>query len=95
MLKKIIRCSENMKIGDKKFDLKNKTYIMGIIDVTRDSFYKQSRYPFLERNTSHGRFCESSCSGIPSSLLLSIHILMPYHLCRHQIQLFRWCYVHR
>lgn len=64
MLKKIIRCSENMKIGDKKFDLKNKTYIMGIIDVTRDSFYKQSRYPVLENAVERAIEIESEGADI-------------------------------
>ena len=27
-----------MKIGNKEFDVKNKTYIMGILNVTPDSF---------------------------------------------------------
>ena len=27
-----------MKIGNREFDVKNKTYIMGILNVTPDSF---------------------------------------------------------
>ena len=54
-------CSEIMKIGDKKFDFKNKTYIMGIVDVTPDSFYKHSRYPILENAV--GRAIEIESEG--------------------------------
>ena len=28
----------SMKIGNREFDVKNKTYIMGILNVTPDSF---------------------------------------------------------
>ena len=30
-----------MKIGNKEFDVKNKTYIMGILNVTPDSFSRR------------------------------------------------------
>ena len=33
-----------MKIGNREFDLKNETYIMGILNVTPDSFYDGGRY---------------------------------------------------
>ncbi|MCL2062162.1 MAG: dihydropteroate synthase [Firmicutes bacterium] len=33
-----------MNIGTKKFDIKNRTYIMGILNVTPDSFYDGGRY---------------------------------------------------
>ena len=38
-----------MIIGDKIFDTKNKTYIMGILNVTEDSFYDGSKYNNLDR----------------------------------------------
>jgi dihydropteroate synthase len=38
-----------MKIGKRTFCFGNKTYIMGIINVTPDSFYSNSRVPDVER----------------------------------------------
>jgi len=38
-----------MKIGKRTFCFGNKTYVMGIINVTPDSFYSNSRVPDVER----------------------------------------------
>lgn len=38
-----------MIIGNKQFDTKNKTYLMGILNVTPDSFSDGGRYHFLDR----------------------------------------------
>ena len=37
-----------MKIGNKEFDVKNKTYIMGILNVTPDSFSDGGKYNHLD-----------------------------------------------
>ena len=33
-----------MKIGKYNFDLENKTYVMGILNITPDSFFDGGRY---------------------------------------------------
>ena len=38
-----------MQIGNQIFDIENKTYIMGILNVTPDSFSDGGRYHFLDR----------------------------------------------
>ena len=38
-----------MKIGKKDFDLKNETYIMGILNVTPDSFYDGNFYGSMDK----------------------------------------------
>ena len=38
-----------MVIGNKEFDLNNKTYIMGILNVTPDSFSDGGRYNALDQ----------------------------------------------
>ena len=42
-----------MKIGNREFDLKNKTYIMGILNVTPDSFSDGGRWNDLETAKRH------------------------------------------
>lgn len=42
-----------MKIGNREFDLKNKTYIMGILNVTPDSFSDGGRWNDLEMAKRH------------------------------------------
>ena len=37
-----------MKIGNKEFDVKNKIYIMGILNVTPDSFSDGGKYNHLD-----------------------------------------------
>lgn len=38
-----------MKIGNKEFDLKNHAYVMGILNVTPDSFSDGGKYNDIER----------------------------------------------
>ncbi len=40
---------QEMKIGNKKFEFGKKTYIMGILNVTPDSFYNGGKYYEMER----------------------------------------------
>ena len=42
-----------MKIGNKEFDVKNKTYIMGILNVTPDSFSDGGKYNHLDAALFH------------------------------------------
>lgn len=42
-----------MKIGQKEFDVKNKTYIMGILNVTPDSFSDGGRYNNMDAALHH------------------------------------------
>lgn len=42
-----------MIIGNKKFDIKNKTYIMGILNVTPDSFSDGGKYNSLDKALFH------------------------------------------
>lgn len=42
-----------MKIGNREFDLKNKTYIMGILNVTPDSFSDGGRWNDMEKAKRH------------------------------------------
>lgn len=42
-----------MKIGQKEFDVKNKTYIMGILNVTPDSFSDGGRYNNMDSALRH------------------------------------------
>ena len=44
-----------MRIGGKEFDLKKNTYIMGILNVTPDSFSDGGRYDGLDRAMEHAR----------------------------------------
>ena len=43
----------NMKIGSRDFDLKNNTYIMGILNVTPDSFSDGGKYNRLDDALFH------------------------------------------
>src|SRR5574344_486358 len=43
----------NMKIGNKEFDLKNKSYIMGILNVTPDSFSDGGKWNELDNAIRH------------------------------------------
>ena len=42
-----------MKIGNKEFDIKNHCYIMGILNVTPDSFSDGGKWNDLERAKDH------------------------------------------
>ncbi|MCI6996012.1 MAG: dihydropteroate synthase, partial [Eubacterium sp.] len=42
-----------MRIGNKEFDTKNKTYIMGILNVTPDSFSDGGKYNHLDAALFH------------------------------------------
>ena len=42
-----------MLIGKKEFDVKNKTYIMGILNVTPDSFSDGGKFNSMDRALSH------------------------------------------
>lgn len=42
-----------MKIGNKKFDIENKTYIMGILNVTPDSFSDGGKFNTIENALKH------------------------------------------
>lgn len=42
-----------MKIGTKEFDTENKTYVMGILNVTPDSFSDGGKYNSLDRALKH------------------------------------------
>lgn len=42
-----------MKIGTREFDLKNKTYIMGILNVTPDSFSDGGRFNAMDAALAH------------------------------------------
>ena len=44
-----------MRIGEKEFDLKKNTYIMGILNVTPDSFSDGGRYDGLDRAIEHAK----------------------------------------
>lgn len=45
--------NKSMKIGTKEFALKNKTYVMGILNVTPDSFSDGGRYNQLDAALKH------------------------------------------
>ena len=49
----IIEQDEGMKIGTKEFDVKNKTYVMGILNVTPDSFSDGGRWNSLDAALKH------------------------------------------
>ena len=42
-----------MRIGNREFDVENKTYVMGILNVTPDSFSDGGRYNRLDEALSH------------------------------------------
>ena len=42
-----------MKIGNREFDVKNRTYIMGILNVTPDSFSDGGRFNRLDEALRH------------------------------------------
>ena len=42
-----------MKIGNREFDLKNRTYIMGILNVTPDSFSDGGRWNDFDAAKRH------------------------------------------
>ena len=44
-----------MRIGGKEFDLKKNTYIMGILNVTPNSFSDGGRYDGLDRAIEHAK----------------------------------------
>ena len=46
---------ETIEIGNREFDLKKNTYIMGILNVTPDSFSDGGRYDGLDRAIEHAK----------------------------------------
>jgi len=50
-----------MRIGGKEFDLKKNTYIMGILNVTPDSFSDGGRYDGLDRAIEHAKHDSGRC----------------------------------
>ena len=44
-----------MQIGTRKFDVENCTYIMGILNVTPDSFSDGGRFNSLDRAMQHAQ----------------------------------------
>ena len=44
-----------MKIGNREFDVKNKTYIMGILNVTPDSFSDGGKWNCLDAAVAHAK----------------------------------------
>ena len=44
-----------MRIGGKEFDLKKNTYIMGILNVTPDSFSDGGKYNGMDQAMEHAR----------------------------------------
>lgn len=42
-----------MKIGNREFDVKNKTYIMGILNVTPDSFSDGGKWNDMDHALKH------------------------------------------
>ena len=46
---------ETMVIGNREFDVKNHTYVMGILNVTPDSFSDGGKYDQLDRALFHAQ----------------------------------------
>lgn len=44
-----------MIIGKKEFDVKNETYVMGILNVTPDSFSDGGKYNGMDRALAHAK----------------------------------------
>ena len=44
-----------MIIGKKEFDIKNETYVMGILNVTPDSFSDGGKYNGMDRALAHAK----------------------------------------
>ena len=42
-----------MKIGNREFDVKNRTYIMGILNVTPDSFSDGGKWNSMDLSLIH------------------------------------------
>lgn len=42
-----------MKIGNREFDIKNRTYIMGILNVTPDSFSDGGKWNSMDHALKH------------------------------------------
>ena len=42
-----------MKIGNREFDVKNRTYIMGILNVTPDSFSDGGKWDSMDHALKH------------------------------------------
>jgi len=42
-----------MKIGNREFDVKNRTYIMGILNVTPDSFSDGGKWNTMDHALMH------------------------------------------
>ena len=54
----------NLNIGDKKFDLKHKTILMGILNVTPDSFYDGGKYFSPDKAIKHALVMEKQGADI-------------------------------
>ena len=46
---------ETIEIGNREFDVKNHTYVMGILNVTPDSFSDGGKYDQLDRALFHAQ----------------------------------------
>lgn len=56
--------SKILKIGDKNFEIGKKTYIMGILNVTPDSFSDGGKFNSIERAIEHARKMEAEGADI-------------------------------
>ena len=45
-----------MKIGNREFDVKNRTYIMGILNVTPDSFSDGGKWNSMDHAPSYSQW---------------------------------------
>jgi len=54
----------NLNIGDKTFDLKHKTILMGILNVTPDSFYDGGKYFSPDKAIKHALVMEKQGADI-------------------------------
>ena len=54
----------NLNIGDKTFDLKHKTILMGILNVTPDSFYDGGKYFSPDKAIKHALMMEKQGADI-------------------------------
>jgi dihydropteroate synthase len=55
---------KNIKIGKKYFDFKKKTYIMGILNITPDSFYNGNKFFSIDKAVDHAISMEEEGANI-------------------------------
>jgi dihydropteroate synthase len=53
-----------LKIGEKTYDLDKKTLIMGILNITPDSFFDGGRYFNIDEAVNHAKFMEKNGANI-------------------------------